>query len=169
MLKIKAAAFGCVLATSAIGLSAIPAGAAGPAAGIGSLATPSTGLIEPVQMRRGGARGPTLPRVRTNRSYRGGSHVRGGRHVRGSRTWRGRGYYGRRGGRGWTRPYYRRGHGLGAALAVGAVGATIAAIIANSGYSEADYHAACDRKYKTYDLRTGTFMGYDGKRHYCRL
>lgn len=29
--------------------------------------------------------------------------------------------------------------------------------------------ARCEARYRTYDPRTDTFMGYDGRPHYCRL
>ncbi|MCB8839636.1 BA14K family protein [Aurantimonas sp. VKM B-3413] len=32
----------------------------------------------------------------------------------------------------------------------------------------AEHVAACARHYKSYDARTDTFLGYDGRRHYCR-
>ncbi|MGU3495038.1 BA14K family protein [Xanthobacteraceae bacterium A53D] len=28
--------------------------------------------------------------------------------------------------------------------------------------------AYCSRKYRSFDPRTGTFLGYDGRRHPCR-
>lgn len=32
----------------------------------------------------------------------------------------------------------------------------------------ADWNAYCASKYRSFDPATGTFLGYDGKRHYCR-
>jgi hypothetical protein len=29
--------------------------------------------------------------------------------------------------------------------------------------------AYCHRKYRSYNSRTGTFTGYDGRQHYCRI
>lgn len=31
-----------------------------------------------------------------------------------------------------------------------------------------DWNAYCASKYRSFDPATGTFMGYDGRRHYCR-
>jgi hypothetical protein len=32
----------------------------------------------------------------------------------------------------------------------------------------AEWNAYCSSKYKSFDPATGTFLGYDGKRHYCQ-
>jgi hypothetical protein len=40
------------------------------------------------------------------------------------------------------------------------------------GYNGAGYggqHAACAQKYRSYDPASGTYLGYDGDRHPCRL
>jgi peptidoglycan/LPS O-acetylase OafA/YrhL len=34
--------------------------------------------------------------------------------------------------------------------------------------SSPDWNAYCASKYRSYDPASGTFLGYDGKRHYCR-
>lgn len=40
----------------------------------------------------------------------------------------------------------------------------------NDGYSSWDDHVeACEDRYRSYDERTDTFLGYDGLRHRCRL
>jgi len=44
-----------------------------------------------------------------------------------------------------------------------------AAAGAISGAVGTSHVAACDARYRSYDLRTDTFMGYDGYRHRCRL
>lgn len=31
------------------------------------------------------------------------------------------------------------------------------------------WYRACDDRYRSFDPRTGTFMGYDGRRHFCDL
>lgn len=31
-----------------------------------------------------------------------------------------------------------------------------------------DWYAYCDSKYRSFDPRSGTFMGYDGLRHFCQ-
>jgi BA14K-like protein len=38
-----------------------------------------------------------------------------------------------------------------------------------NGATTGSHRAACDARYRSYDWRTDTFMGYDGQRHYCRL
>jgi len=72
------------------------------------------------------------------------------------------------------RRYHRhRHHGAGAAAAAGIIGLGIGAAIA-SGAAERQYRedrewdAYCFSKYKSYDPRTGTYLGYDGYRHPCR-
>ena len=32
-----------------------------------------------------------------------------------------------------------------------------------------DWAAACSRRYRSFDSVSGTYLGYDGYRHYCRL
>lgn len=79
------------------------------------------------------------------------------------------------------RHYYRRGRGDAVAAGVAglAVGALVgSALTANSQpyyapapapvYAGNDWHAYCASKYRSYDVRTGTFMGYDGIRRPCR-
>jgi hypothetical protein len=89
------------------------------------------------------------------------------------RGWRGRGYYGRGYyGRGWRGP----GWGVGAGLLGGAIiGGMLAAPYY---YGQGPYYAApgyyggnavgyCMRRFKSYDPRSGTYLGYDGYRHPC--
>jgi len=33
----------------------------------------------------------------------------------------------------------------------------------------ADWIASCSRRYRSFDPESGTYLGYDGHRHYCRL
>jgi len=88
-------------------------------------------------------------------------------------------YYGYRGG------YYRHGGwgwgGVGAGLAAGAlIGGAIAAsqgpyyygpgygyYAPAPAYVEGDGVSYCMQRYKSYDPRSGTFLGYDGLRHPC--
>lgn len=37
-----------------------------------------------------------------------------------------------------------------------------------SRIDDPDWIAYCARKYRSFDPRTGTYLGYDGLRHYCR-
>jgi hypothetical protein len=88
--------------------------------------------------------------------------------------WRRRGHYRYRGG------YYRRDRGgeiaagvLGG-LALGAmVGAATAAPPPPAYYApgyaaDSDWIAYCSSKYRSFDPRTGTYLGYDGLRHPCQ-
>lgn len=71
---------------------------------------------------------------------------------------------------GWHRGYgYREGYyGNGAAALGGlAAGAIIGGAIANSQARAADADTYCSQRYKSYDPRSGTYLGYDGDRHPC--
>lgn len=97
-------------------------------------------------------------------------HYRGPRYV--ERRYYGRPYYGRRYGY-YPRGYYRR-YDRGDALAAGALGLATGAII---GGAIAQSQAApayggntvsyCAQRYKSYDPASGTYLGYDGRRHPC--
>jgi hypothetical protein len=75
----------------------------------------------------------------------------------------------------WGRPYWRNGgwyynnNGawVGAAVAGLALGAAAAAAANsnNSGYG--DPVAYCMSRFKSYNPRTGTYTGYDGRQHPC--
>ena len=83
-------------------------------------------------------------------------------------------------GRGW-RGGYRRGPGVGAAVGAGvaglAAGAILGGAIANSQAQAApvvvqggpgpEAVAACARRFRSYDARSGTYLGNDGARHPC--
>ncbi len=81
------------------------------------------------------------------------------------------------------RRYYRhhrdyRGYNAGAAVAAGIIGLGVGAAIASQPryyYDDGpvydrdpDYDAYCFSKYRSYDPRTGTYLGYDGYRHPCQ-
>jgi hypothetical protein len=59
----------------------------------------------------------------------------------------------------------------GAAFLFGAIGGlTTGAIIGSQrSYGGSGWAAACAAKYRSFDPRTGTYLGYDGYRHPCRL
>ena len=91
---------------------------------------------------------------------------------------RGRGRGGFRGHRGGPRHgYYRggrhRGGGGGAGIAAGlAAGALLGGIIASQaaprgGVVVDDEVEYCMSRFKSYDPRSGTYLGYDGLRHPC--
>lgn len=76
------------------------------------------------------------------------------------------------------RDWYRRhDHGNDAAtaalfgLGVGALlGATVPNAIVGGGGRDVTYHVQrCASRYRSYDSRTDTYLGYDGYRHRCRL
>lgn len=73
-------------------------------------------------------------------------------------------------------PSYRYRYSPGAAVAAGVAGLALGAVVgsqARSGYYPArgstDWYAYCARKYRSFDPRSGTYLGYDGRRHYCRV
>jgi BA14K-like protein len=71
--------------------------------------------------------------------------------------------------------YGRHRHDFGpadaAATLFGFVAGAAAGAISGgvNGATTESHRAACDARYRSYDWRTDTFMGYDGQRHYCRL
>lgn len=95
----------------------------------------------------------------------------GGRRFGHTRRGYGRGY-GYRRGYGYGRGYgYRRGGAALGGLAAGAViGGALAAQAAQgreaNGPSRADVDY-CSQRFKSYDASSGTYLGYDGKRHAC--
>ena len=99
------------------------------------------------------------------RAYRGGGPRYVDRRYYGAR----RGYYGSRYGYYGPR-YYRRDYG--SAAAAGAIGLATGAII---GGAIAQSQAApvyggnsyCAQRYRSYDPASGTYLGYDGRRHPC--
>lgn len=116
---------------------------------------------------RGGYRGGHRGAYRG--AYRGGYRgvYRGGARYRYARPYYGRPYYGR--------PYYG-GYNYGGAAAAGAVGLATGAIIggALAQQQAAPVYAApsssvsyCAQRFKSYDPRSGTYLGYDGLRHPC--
>jgi BA14K-like protein len=110
--------------------------------------------------------------VQYRRHYRGGGarYVDRGRY-RGNRYGYGgpRRYYGSRYGYYGPR-YYRRDYGSAAAAgAIGlATGAIIGGAIAQSQAAPAyGGNAYCAQRFKSYDPASGTYLGYDGRRHPC--
>ena len=99
-------------------------------------------------------------------TYRGGGrgHHGGDNWQRGGRHGSYQRYY--RHGRYHNRNYYHRSNNTGIAIGIGALaaGAILAAPHGSSGWS-----AECARKYGSFDRRSGTYLGYDGRRHRCVL
>ncbi|WP_245514811.1 BA14K family protein [Jiella endophytica] len=106
--------------------------------------------------------------------YRHGGHHNGHhgkRHYRGG-NWDNHRYY--RGGHRYYRHYDDNGAAIGAGIAGLAIGAIVGGALADHGHVRRAYPAGghvarCDAHYRSYDVRTDTFMGYDGRRHRCRL
>ena len=66
---------------------------------------------------------------------------------------------------GW---HHRRHHGTGAAVLGGlAAGAILGGAIANSQAQANDTVAYCAQRYRSFDVASGTYLGYDGYRHPC--
>jgi hypothetical protein len=71
--------------------------------------------------------------------------------------------------------YQRHRHNRGFdPLAAGIFGFAAGAIMAGAAASaranaSSDHVAACENAYRSYDVRTDTYLGYDGVRHQCRL
>jgi hypothetical protein len=82
---------------------------------------------------------------------------------RGHRGYRGHGY------RGGNRYYGRRHHDndAGAAIAGGILGLAAGAIIAGSVAQNSNAVQYCASRFRSYDPRSGTYLGYDGYRHAC--
>jgi hypothetical protein len=94
---------------------------------------------------------------------------------RGNRHYRGRHYYGPRYSyrrhhnyRRYHHHHHRDNNDIGAAVAIGIIGLAAGAIIAGQAHGGSSYHSVCARKYRSYDPRSGTYLGYDGYRHRCR-
>jgi hypothetical protein len=106
-----------------------------------------------------------------HRSHRGdwvGKKSRGGRHSYNHRRYR-HGHY-----RGHRHYYYRHGHRYyyndgyyGGAAIVGLAAGAIIAGAASTNYNT--WVARCEARYRSFDRRSGTYLGYDGYRHPCRL
>jgi len=75
--------------------------------------------------------------------------------------------------RGYYRDY-RRGYDPGAAAALGiiglAAGAIAGAALAPAPYVVGDpnWVAYCASRYRSFDPESGTYLGFDGLRHYCQ-
>jgi hypothetical protein len=67
---------------------------------------------------------------------------------------------------GWRHRYPHR-YGWGPAVGGLAAGAVIGGAIANSRAQALESDAYCSQRFKSYDPRSGTYLGYDGQRHPC--
>lgn len=160
-----------------------PASQASPEAGTGK-----SGLLVDVARRGGGGvhyraphRGGAYHGYRyPNRAYRYPNRGYGRYAYRGRYPYRrygaypraryycGRGYYNcRRPIARYAYPYYGFGYAYG-------YGAYYGSYYDNNYYDDGGYYGGddhvqwCLNRYRSYDPRTNTFMGYDGRRHVCR-
>lgn len=78
----------------------------------------------------------------------------------------GPGYYGPRA---YGPRYHHRRHrsNAGAAIAGGIIGLAAGSIIAGSAARANDSVAYCEQRFRSYDRASGTYLGYDGRRHAC--
>ncbi|MBL8905841.1 MAG: BA14K family protein [Rhizobiales bacterium] len=148
-----------------------------------------TSNVEPVayrrKIKRGGYQGYRGPRY-GNRSWNGKRYGYNNRYWRNNRYGYNRGWYGKRYGwnNGWCRygrcrPYYKYKYynnpwpWIAAGAAVGYAGAYYYDNYYDDGpyYGTGGYDAHvqwCLNRYRSYDPRTDTYLGYDGYRHRCR-
>jgi BA14K-like protein len=77
--------------------------------------------------------------------------------------------------------YHHHGWGWGAGAAGSAAGALLGSTLARPyycgppayayepepGYVEGDAEAYCEQRFRSYDPASGTYLGYDGRRHPC--
>lgn len=137
-------------ATAALGTAAFTA----PASAAEVQKAPLNGLVAAIQ--NGDVKADY---VQYRRYYRGGPRYVERRYYRG-------------GPRYGERRYYRRDRGN--ALAAGALGLATGAIIGGAlAQSQAqaapssNVHAYCAQRFRSYDPASGTYLGYDGRRHAC--
>jgi len=102
--------------------------------------------------------------VQHRRYHRGSSRVVRRGYYRGGPRYVQRRYYGR--------PYRYRRYDRGDALAAGALGLATGAIIGGAiAQSQAAPayrgNAYCAQRFRSYDPASGTYLGYDGRRHPC--
>lgn len=157
-------------------------GGGGPAMGGGSFGGGAR-MGGGAAIQRGGgnfAAGPAMrPGIGTSPSFTGGVN----RHIAGGGSWQGRG-----GNWQHRHHHYRRGGfwpGFAAGAAIGGLG-SYAYYGSGYGYYDDPYYygyydepsvavvqdgggdaAYCARRFKSYDPASGTYLGYDGKRHPC--
>jgi hypothetical protein len=75
-------------------------------------------------------------------------------------------HYGHRGYRGYRR-HHHHNNDAGAAVAGGIIGLALGAMIAGSAAQNSNAVQYCASRYRSYDPRSGTYLGYDGVRHPC--
>lgn len=79
-----------------------------------------------------------------------------------------RGHYrGYRGDRYHGHRHHDHDNGAGAAVAGGILGLALGAMIAGSAAQNSNSVQYCMNRFRSYDPRSGTYLGYDGYRHPC--
>lgn len=64
--------------------------------------------------------------------------------------------------------YHQNDRGFGGSMAAGLFGFAVGAAL--TGSVDGNSHIrACEARYRSYDWRSDTFLGYDGSRHLCRI
>ncbi|MGY3622534.1 BA14K family protein [Bradyrhizobium sp. USDA 10063] len=122
-----------------------------------SLRIAAIGLVASLLSAGAGSTAPLT--VQTQGGVRDAGHVV-------AAGWRGGGWHYGRHYDGW-RYRYQRHYGWGPAIGGFAAGAAIGGAIANSRAQALENDAYCSRRFKSYDPRSGTYLGYDGQRHPC--
>jgi len=116
----------------------------------------------------------TAPAAQAEPGYHGAQVYQAG-----SKNWKKSWNNNRNWNRGWNGPRYynnRNWNGnnwVGPAIGLGA-GVIIGSMLAAPRYAPpaayyGDRNAYCARKYRSYNPYTGTYTGYDGRQHYCRI
>ena len=64
---------------------------------------------------------------------------------------------------------HRNDSGFGGNVAAGLFGFAVGAALSGSPGYTSNHVSACENRYHSYNVRTDSFLGYDGIRHACRL
>ena len=127
------------------------------------------GRVGPGYNGGGGGRGPGFIAGRVGPGYNGGGYGRGGGFIPGAVAGAviggaiaSGGYYGNGNGY-YGNGYYGGSPYYGAPYDDGGV-VEDAAPVASNGGDDVEY---CSQTYRSYDPRSGTYVGYDGARHSC--
>jgi hypothetical protein len=156
----------------------VPLGIAAAAMLFGGVAGAAPAQATPLPVVKNVAKTVTpfsTPYVQPVRSVRRFGHRGGGRHF-GGRGFRHRDFGGRHFRHRGHRGHWRGGHWVAPLLGLGLLGYGLGAYDYGPDYYydyDYGYHGSsnayrrCDRRFKTFDWETGTYMGYDGHRHRC--
>ena len=64
---------------------------------------------------------------------------------------------------------HRNDSTFGGNVAAGLFGFAVGAALSGSPGYTSNHVSACENRYRSYNVRTDSFLGYDGMRHACRL